>query len=269
MYKQINMSRTQIIYMVLLIGLISQSHAQEKDAVAEMVTDRPDATESSSTVPIHTLQIETGAFYESFEAGNLKTEIIGYNTTLLRYGMLENLEIRMGWNFEEGRTTLNKERLDDVASGFSPLLLGVKVEIAEEKGLLPEIALLGHLMLPFIASTDYRPEYTGVDFRFSLSHTLSARSSIGYNIGAQWGADSPEADFVYTLAYGYGVSNKIGLYVEVYGDFPERNSANHFWDAGITYMVYNNVQLDATIGKSFTKGQDILVSAGVSVRIPK
>jgi hypothetical protein len=269
MYKQINTKRIRIICIVFLVGLIPEMNAQDEIIIADMVTDRPDATESSSTVPLHALQIETGGYFESFKEGNVKSETIGYNTTLLRFGLLRNLEIRVGWNFEEGRTTVNRERLQDITSGFSPLLLGMKVEITEEKGLRPEIALLGHLMLPFLASTEYRPETTGVDFRFSFGHTVSERSSIGYNLGAQWGGDSPEANFVYTLAYGYSISEKMGLYAEVYGDFPENNSANHFWDAGVTYSIFKNVQLDATIGKSFTKGQDILVSAGVSVRIPK
>jgi hypothetical protein len=119
-----------------------------------------------------------------------------------------------------------------------------------------------------LAAADYHPETTGVDFRFAFSHTLSERSGIGYNLGAAWGNDSPEADFIYTFAYGYSISERIGIYVELYGDFPENNSANHYWDAGVTFAIQNNIQLDATIGRSITKGQDILVSAGLSIRIP-
>jgi hypothetical protein len=145
----------------------------------------------------------------------------------------------------------------------------MKVEVTEEKGLLPEIGLLGHLYLPFSAATDYRPETTGVDFRFSFAHTLSEKSSLAYNLGAQWVDDSPEAAYVYTLVYGYSVSSKIGLYAELYGDLPEDNRANHLWDAGVTYLISPSFQLDATIGSSITEGQDILLSAGVSFRIPK
>jgi hypothetical protein len=158
--------------------------------------------------------------------------------------------------------------IDDVASGFSPLLLGMKVEITGEKGLLPEIGFLGHLMLPFTASSDYRPETTGVDFRFSFAHTLSEKSSIAYNIGAQGGEDSPEAAYVYTLVYGYSILENLGIYAEVYGDLPEDSKANHYWDAGLTYLITNNIQVDATVGKSISEGQDILLAAGISYRIP-
>ena len=243
-------------------------NAQEEKIQEEMITDRPDATESPRAVPIKSLQIETGAFYETYKEGGIKSETLGYNTTLLRYGLLKNFEVRVGWNFEESRTSVDNVKTNDVASGFSPLLLGMKIEITQEIGLLPEIGFLGHLMIPFLASTDYRPETTGVDFRFSLGHTLSDKSSLGYNIGAQWGNDSSEAAYVYTLVYGYSILDVLGIYAEIYGDLPEDNKANHYWDAGLTYSIKNNIQFDATIGKSITDGQDILLSVGVSYRIP-
>lgn len=83
-----------------------------------------------------------------------------------------------------------------------------------------------------------------------------------------WSNDSPEASYIYTLAYGYSISDKFGAYAEVYGDLPEDSKANHLWDAGVTYLISNNLQLDASFGTSFTEGQDLLLSAGVSFRIP-
>jgi outer membrane receptor protein involved in Fe transport len=235
--------------------------AQDQDTGPEpMVTDRPDATEAPVTVPKGSLQVETGGFYTSFEENNVKTETYGYNTTLLRYGILDNFEFRLGWNFEETRFSFNGEQAANVLSGFSPLLAGMKVEIADEEGWMPQIGLIGHLFLPFTAGSDYRPETTGADFRFSLANTLSEKSSLAYNVGAQWGNDSPEIAYIYTIAYGYAVTDKFGAYAELYGDFPENNEANHLWDAGITYLLQENIQLDATVGRSFTEGQDILVS---------
>ncbi|MDX1470277.1 MAG: transporter, partial [Flavobacteriaceae bacterium] len=195
----------------------------------------------------------------------IKIENYVYNTTLVRIGILDNLEARIGWDFREVKFS---DR-ENVLSGMSPLLFGAKVNITEEKNGLPEIGLIGHIFFPFTASSDYRPETTSIDFRFSFAHTLSEKSSIAYNIGGQWGDDSPEMAYIYTLAYGYAVTDKFGLYAEVYGDFPEDSKANHLWDAGMTYLLSNNVQLDATVGSSITEGQDILLSAGVSFRLPK
>ncbi len=73
---------------------------------------------------------------------------------------------------------------------------------------------------------------------------------------------------MYTLAYGYSITKNLGAYAEVYGDLPEDNRANHYWDVGLVYLVKNNFQLDATLGRSFTEGQDLLISAGFSYLIP-
>ena len=66
-----------------------------------------------------------------------------------------------------------------------------------------------------------------------------------------------------------GISDKLGAYIELYGDLPENSKANHLWDAGLTYLFSNNFQFDVLAGTSLTKGQDLMVGAGISFRIPK
>ncbi len=257
------------ILFTFLIGLIiNTTFSQEKTDPGTLVTDRPDQTESPTVVPKGYLQIETGAFYKDAGEDIFKQKTTTFNTTLLRYGLLDNLELRVGWDFAETKTEINGIELDDIASGLSPLLLGAKIAVAEEKGWLPEIGFLGHLYLPFSAGTDFKPETTGVDFRFSFAHTLNDKSSLSYNLGAAWGDDSPEAAYVYTLVYGYSITDNLGIYAELYGDMPEDSSANHLWDAGFTYLLSNSIQLDATVGSGITEGQNLLLSAGVSVRLP-
>ncbi len=259
-----------VLFTFLNISFLVSTLAQESEKPAPLVTDRPDQTESPTVVPKGTIQIETGAFFEENEIDNNITEkAMTFNTALLRYGVLDNLELRVGWDFTEIRTEINGIEQSDIASGLKPLLLGAKIAISKEKGWLPEIGFLGHLYLPFTASSDFRPETTGADFRFSLAHTLSEKSSLGYNLGAAWGDDSPEIAYVYTLVYGYSITDTFGVYAELYGDFPENTKANHLWDAGVTYLITDTIQLDATVGSEITDGQQLLLSAGISIRLPK
>lgn len=252
-----------------LFCIPSVMHSQDADTDrAPFVTDRPDATESPRVVPLGYFQVETGGFYEAFEGNTFSIDRYVFNTTLLRYGLLRNMELRLGWNIEEQTTKINNTDFQNTLRGFSPLVLGVKIGIAEEKSGMPEIGLVGNIYLPFTAGTDFKPETTGVDFRFAFSHTLSKKENLSYNIGAQWGDDSPEAAYIYSLSYGYAITDTFGAYAEIYGDLPENSSANHFWDIGGTYLLKPNVQFDITVGSSFTQGQDILLSAGVSFRTP-
>lgn len=265
-----NFKNTKALLVAALFVTTFSLSAQDDNntSLGALITDRPDATESPTVIPKGYLQVETGSFFESFDKNSFKTESFTFNTTLLRIGLLNNLELRVGWDFTEISTSLNGNKLSNVASGLNPLLFGFKSGIAKEKGAFPEIGILGHIYLPFTASRDFKPETTGVDFRFSFAHTLSESSSLSYNLGAAWGDDSSEASYVYTIAYGQSISDKLGAYVELYGDMPENSSSNHFWDAGLTYLLSDSVQLDATIGSSITEGQDLLLSAGISFRLP-
>ncbi|WP_299393360.1 transporter [uncultured Gelidibacter sp.] len=261
-------NKKHIAVINFIVGSCSLFAQEDTTLTVPLITDRPDARESPTAMPKGILQIETGSFYESYEKNSIKKEAFTYNTTLLRYGLLNNLELRVGWNFEEQTVHINGNKLKDVNSGFHPLLLGFKTTIAQANGWLPEIGFLSHLYLPFMASTDYKPETTGANFLFAFNHTLSEKSNLGYNIGAAWNNDSPEIAYTYAIAYGYGITDKLGMYTELYGNFPENSTANHFWDAGLTYLISYNVQLDASVGTSITNGQDLLVSAGASFRTP-
>lgn len=259
--------RTTNLFVVFVLLALTVYAQETSSDLGPLVTDRPDATESASVVPKGFLQVETGAFYTTFDSNGIKTDDFVLNTTLVRIGLLHNLELRLGWDLLE-QSIESPGNSKSTSTGLVPLLLGTKISIAEEKNGWPELAFIGHVRLPFVASDDFRPETTGVDFRFSVAHTLNERSSLSYNIGAFWFGDNPEAAYLYTLAYGYSITEKIGAYVELYGDFPENSKANHLWDAGFTYLVSDNVQLDATVGSGITDGQDLLLSGGVSFRIP-
>ena len=253
----------------IAFGMFSQNENSNIDSdIVEMITDRPDATESPNAVPVKSIQIETGGLYVSNKDQGVKTELWNYNNTLVRYGLFNNFELRLAWAISDTKESFDNEDSKVVASGFAPLVLGAKVEIVEEKGLLPDIGLMLHMALPFLASEDYKPETTSVSFRFAFAHTLCEKSSLSYNLGARWADDNPAAAFIYTLSYGYSITDKFGAYAELYGNLPENSRSNHSWDAGLTYLIKNNLQIDATVGSGLSGNQDLLLSAGVSFRIP-
>ena len=91
-----------LCYCIFIFGFSAVLQAQDTPpSQRALITDRPDATEAPSVVPAGFLQVETGGFYESFNENNVTFERNVFNTTLLRYGILSNLELRVGWNIEE------------------------------------------------------------------------------------------------------------------------------------------------------------------------
>lgn len=246
---------------------ISLVLAQENLQEEEMITDRPDETEAPTLVNKGFLQVESGFFIEERE-GEILEKTTGYNTTLLRYGLLSNLELRIGFDvvkIREENIAVGEKGV--VSTGLEPLLLGAKIGIAEEKGAFPEIGFMGHIYLPFVAAEDLKPETTGVDFRFAFSHDFG-NSDLSYNLGAKWWEDTASATFIYTVAYGFDITENLGAFGELYGDLPENSGAEHNWDAGLTYNLKNNIQLDAFVGTGINGDQKIKYGAGLSFRIP-
>lgn len=245
------------------------SFSQENEAETAIITDRPDATESAYTVGLGNFQLETGGIYQTNHDNGINEKNYTLNTSLLRYGLSQNFELRLGWDYVYN-TIQAQPNIDDSLKGFNPFLIGFKTDITNENGLIPQIALLGHLYLPFTASNDFKPDSTGIEFIFSFDHTLTNNSGFSYNLGAGIEPGTNEISYLYTMAYGYDITDSIGFYAELYGNFPENSSAVHNWDAGFTYLPNNNLQFDLTVGTGISSNAtDLLFSTGLSYRFLK
>lgn len=59
------------------------------------------------------------------------------------------------------------------------------------------------------------------------------------------------------------------LFIESYGYMPENSKPDHRADAGLTFLLADNFQLDASGGIGLTKySPDYFISFGFSWRIP-
>jgi hypothetical protein len=95
LFTSMKLTKHTLLITIILMSFFVSSQEKE-NALGALVTDRPDATEASSTVGKGILQFETGGFYETFEENNIKLEDYTFNTMLIRYGLLDNLELRLG-----------------------------------------------------------------------------------------------------------------------------------------------------------------------------
>jgi hypothetical protein len=254
---------------ISIIGLMMialTAHAQvEKE---EIVTDRPDQTESPSLVPKGGLQVETGFVFEQDVHHSVKMTNVAFNTTLIKYGINSNVEVRfiseyLGAYEDDG--SIQRRNSD----GFSPLAFGLKLKLSEEKGFWPQASLISHIIVKS-GHREFSPSYTAANFRFTFCHTLSEKFSLSYNLGARWDGQTPEAVFLYTLSLGYSVTPKTGVYIETYSFFPEGGRADHRFDSGITYKISPVVQLDLSAGTGLSRNApDFYISTGISFRLFK
>lgn len=228
----------------------------------EIVTDRPDQTESSSAVDKGSLQIESGILI-GFTEDNLssKTQILA-PTTLFRYGILKGFELRVLSQFESIKESMFSEK----TSGMSDLELGTKINLLNKENINTEIAFISHVILP-TGSTNLTNDNIGINNKLSISHMLSPTLSLGYNVGYVYFGEG-KGDAIYSVAFGVAVTKQVGFYLEPYGSFLEFNRHESNFDAGITYLIKNNIQLDFSFGTGINQTMNYL-SLGCSINIKK
>jgi hypothetical protein len=238
-----------LIYLIALCpGLLSQ----------EIVTDRPDQTESSVTVPAQNLQFEVGV-------GRISDDIekqYVFPTTLTRYGLTKGIELRLA---EHLFGTKNKQT-SDMNLGLSDLELGTKIQIFRRDNVTTEIAFISHITVP-TGSDALTKNKVGTINKIAISHGLSNRLDIGYNMGYSYFGEG-KGDLTYSLAIGIGFTEKFGSYVETFGGLEEFSGWISNFDTGLTYLVKQNLQIDFSFGLGINQKMNY-ISCGLSWNISR
>jgi hypothetical protein len=255
--------------LIILTGLLILSVARGQ-VEPPLVTDRPDQTESSSVVPQWRLQIETGVSYEWVETGSDEYENnTNYGSTLLRFGVLKFLELRLGTDMLNHQSKL-PNGAPRGEFGMSPIGFGFKVALMQEDGLFPEMAFLTGWQVPKTGRESFASDKWQHSYIIAISYTLSERWGFGYNIGYEFEGAFEVNRFVYSLAFGYALAEKWGMYLETYTSKTGKNPFDFRADAGVTWLIVPNFQLDFSGGLGITKISPIgFISAGLSWRIPR
>ena len=249
-----------MIYAFALSYMTNQIYAQD------LITDRPDQTESSSVVPKGTVQIETGLFLEKdkmeVSGQDLSAEYLHLATTLFRIGVLNFLELRIGSEYEMDKIE------DSEVNGINGLELGTKIRLTDEKGWKPESALILSAGLP-VGNKNFTGDRVVPGFLFALSHTLSHRLGFGTNLGGEY-REYEIWESIYSVALGIAISDEIGGFVEIYGSKARDEETSALFDTGLTWLLKPNMQLDTSFGYAFTEdAPDWFINGGFTIRLPQ
>ena len=209
-------------YFILPIALFSQILFSQ-----DLITDRPDQTESAVVVGDKKIQIESGILNEKNSDGEKNLSI---PTNLFRYGISEKIELR-----------LNLEHSDKKNYGIESIEIGSKINLNKNQNSLTKIALLSHLLLP------KKEENLGIMNLISISHDQIKNLSIGYNLGYTHFMNQ-SGSLKYSIALGRGLSEKIGFFIETYGEIEKSEMPISNFDSGFTYLVKDNLQIDVSFG---------------------
>ncbi|SVD56944.1 uncharacterized protein METZ01_LOCUS409798, partial [marine metagenome] len=206
-----------------------------------IITDRPDQTESSLTIQVKSLQIESGLLLEFLGEDGLNSErSILAPTTLIRYGLLDFAEVRIVSQIENIKNKSNN------ITGIKDLEIGAKLQLLKKKQVSLEIALLSHLIIPS-GSKEVTGNTSGLINKVCVSHKTNSNIDIGYNLGYNYFDDDSES-FTYSVVIGLGINERASIYFEPYGEVLNLDKNLTNINSGITYLLRDNFQLDFSFG---------------------
>lgn len=246
----------------------------EDDGADEpLVTDRPDFTEASSTVGYGRLQIEMGYTYFYNRDGTASVATQTFPETLFRIGLFrEWFELRIVYTAIDQQTSANFIRAGE--TGSDDLQVGCKIALTEQCGCLPEMAIIPQIFVP-VGSDAFTNDEVLPGLNWVYSWDITDRFGVaGSTQGNRVRDDSGHyhLELAQSATAGVSITERLGGYAEWFAFFPHGAvdlgaKPAHFFNGGFTYLVNNDLQLDARAGLGLNDAaDDYFVGAGLSKR---
>ena len=250
------MNNARHLLLTALVLICSLCNAQ--DELPTISADRPGALTGTDVMPRFKLQWETGVGYESTTDG---PHTLTLNNTLLRFGLFENAEIRVGTDllmFNEGQAM-------EPTFGVAPLSVGMKARFYEGTGLLPSVALLAELKSPHVGTKELLPSHLTPTLHLLFEHFVNDWFCIGYNVGAEWDGETATPTTFLGLGLYFDITEQVGTFVETYNYLHPDDGNQYLTEFGLTWLVSRRVQLDLAADLDFQNlGKYHMISGGVS-----
>ncbi len=256
---------------ILIFLFIAFSFFESNLIAQELITDRPDITESAIAMYPGYLQIEDGFVFENQKTSlnGQSGKILGYTISdiLFRYGLPGNIELRAGGNYLYQKT--EQYNLSAKEYGINDFMLGAKYQFCSEELNDVDFGMLVQFHMP-IGDAYFRSKSVEPEILAALGISLLKNLSVSANIGGHKDSNNDEVFYLYSVSFGIEISETFEGFIEIYGDFAKDGPLNKKFDSGLTYQLGNNFQVDCSAGTdSFASFNDWFIGTGFSIRFPK
>ena len=229
-----------------------------------IATDRPDFTESSTTVGAGVAQIEAGYTYTRNADENLRGH--SWGEPLLRVGVYADwLELRAAL------APASEFRSGDKASGLEDLYLGMKLGLTSQSEWLPEVAIVPQMTVP-TGHANFTANRTlpgcNLLYGWDVTESLSTAGSTQVNLAVD--GNDAYVEWAQSWTVGMALAENTGLYAEWFAILPEHSAevaTEHYLNGGFTWQPNNDIQFDARAGTGLNEAAaDFFCGVGVSLR---
>ena len=244
---------------------------EEKEKPLE--SDRPDFTDSSTTVGYRRLQIESGYKYTQAVGGDTAHNAHDLPELLVRYGVAERLELRVAW--DEGmvfdRFTDRRTGRLIAESGSTDMEFGFKYALTEQDKWRPQSAIAASVTAP-VGSVELSSRQADALVNYLYSWDITKKLSLNCSTACWWTAESGDhfSQFLQAASVEYEITEELHVFNEwaafLRRDFSD-NRPQIYYDAGFTYLVTPNFQLDWSAGVGLSDAADgFFTGCGLTIR---
>jgi hypothetical protein len=220
----------------------------------ELETDRDSFTPATTTVKLGGVLVESA--YSFIDNKNV-AETHSYPEFLIRYGWRENVELRLGWNYEiggagnpvSGNISDFEEEGSESLEQEAKLLYGAKFFLTEQRGWTPRSSFILQGFTPTFGESNLT--------------TLSATQVCGWTLRNGWvwdnalryGTSGFEGDHFNvwspSTVLKIPLTERVKTHVEYFGAMTEgreRETTQHFFSPGAHYLLTRNFEIGMRVG---------------------
>lgn len=243
----------------ILIALILATVFCQAQEETTFSTDRPGNTWGTAVLSLKKVSWENGFVFESSPDGS---RMMTLDNTIVRYGIFENVELRLGTDF-----MMFKGIQDEHYSGvsISPLTIGTKIKVYDGTNILPSIGVLAEFKSPHVGSKDLLPTHLAPSTYLIFENAITDWFSVCYNVGLEWDGETATPTTFLALGLGFSITNDIGAFVETFNYLHPEQGNQYMTEFGITWMMSPRLQFDLESDLDFKNlGKYYSIGAGVA-----
>ncbi|MFN0199587.1 MAG: transporter [Planctomycetaceae bacterium] len=249
-----------------------EAEVEEEEDEEELETDRDSFTPATTTVGTGFSVVESSY---SFIDNRSVAETHSFPELIVRYGVSERIELRLGWNYEVGGTgdvvSGNEGGEDFLGGGLereSQALYGFKAAVTRQEAWLPQSAVILQAYTPTSGESTVTDIVAAYVAGWELTNGWRLDSSMRY--GTEHGPEDAFNQWAPSVVVRAPLTEQWNAHVEYFGIFSsgaENDVSRSFISPGTHYLITSNLELGIRVGWGISNdAPNFFSNAGVGWR---
>jgi hypothetical protein len=232
-----------------------QPESRFEDAIE---TDRDSFTPAKTTAGLNRFILETS--YSFLENRGVK-DTNSFPEMLLRYGLTERFELRLGWNYEVGGAGDDTSSIDvqelpaeNKLERASNINYGLKFRVTDQNGWVPASAVILTGATPTSGMTTGTQFFGTYVFGWDLPYRCKLDAAMRYGLASE--NDERFNDWAPSVVLKVPVGERLSVHAEYFGIFSTGKAeefSHQYASPGIHYLITPNLEVGVRVGWGLTE----------------